>query len=146
MDSPQPGGTSERIEQWLDSYWERRFPRAPLITAYWGWEKVDTWITPDYFPVFPSDEAFAAINDARSSAEGVKSYALDGALALEAMKHSATRDHLGLKYYRDFGFIPSELEGQSVSRTLEYAFDDWCIAQMARSMGRVADFDEYIFG
>lgn len=75
-------------------------------------------------------------------AKGIRDF--DGALALEAMKHSATRDHLGLKYYREYGFIPSELEGQSVSRTLEYAFDDWCIAQMARSMGRGADFDEYI--
>ncbi len=75
-------------------------------------------------------------------AKGIRGF--NGALALEAMKHSATRDHLGLKYYREYGFIPSELEGQSVSRTLEYAFDDWCIAQMARSMGRAADFDEYI--
>ncbi len=49
----------ERIERWLTEYWQKDFPAGtPLIIAYWGWEKVDTWITPDYFPVFPSDEVF----------------------------------------------------------------------------------------
>ena len=47
------------IEAWLNEYWKRHFPGdVPLIIAYWGWEKVDTWITPDYFPVFPSDDEF----------------------------------------------------------------------------------------
>ena len=48
----------ERIERWLKDYWQGQFPRMPLIVAYWGWEKVDTWITPEYFPCFPSDEEF----------------------------------------------------------------------------------------
>ncbi len=47
------------IEMWLKSYWRGNFPKAtPLIIAYWGWEKVACWVTPDYFPVFPSDEKF----------------------------------------------------------------------------------------
>ncbi len=47
------------IEMWLKSYWRGNFPKdTPLIIAYWGWEKVGTWVTPDYFPVFPSDEKF----------------------------------------------------------------------------------------
>ena len=49
------------IRRWLTDYWGKRFPSAPLITAYWGWEKVWTWVTPDYFPVFPSDGAFAEL-------------------------------------------------------------------------------------
>jgi hypothetical protein len=48
----------ERIERWLTAYWKKQFPAAPLITAYWGWEKRGSWVTPDYFPVYPSDEAF----------------------------------------------------------------------------------------
>ncbi|MGQ9731119.1 MAG: DUF6259 domain-containing protein [Candidatus Zipacnadales bacterium] len=49
----------ERIERWLKEYWLKRFPQGtPLIVAYWGWEKVASWVTPDYFPVFPSDEQF----------------------------------------------------------------------------------------
>lgn len=49
----------ESIEQWLKDYWRRKFPSGvPLIVAYWGWEKVATWVTPDYFPAYPSDEVF----------------------------------------------------------------------------------------
>ena len=51
----------ERIERWLAEYWKKHFPAAPLITAYWGWEKHDSWVTPDYFPLFPSDEQFTKL-------------------------------------------------------------------------------------
>ena len=56
--------------------------------------------------------------------------------ALEAMVHSADEDRLGLEPYRRLGYIPAEAIDQSVSRTLEYAYDDWCIAQLARKLGR----------
>jgi len=49
----------ESIERWLNDYWRQWFrPTPPLIVAYWGWEKVESWVTPDYFPLFPSDGAF----------------------------------------------------------------------------------------
>ena len=50
-----------RIERWLSEYWHRHFPAVPLITAYWGWEKIGNWVTPEYFPVFPSDEQFTQL-------------------------------------------------------------------------------------
>jgi predicted alpha-1,2-mannosidase len=68
----------------------------------------------------------------------------DPARALEAMKHSADQDHLGLKYYKEHGFIPADKEGASVSRTLEYAYDDWCIAEFARAIGERKDHDRFI--
>ena len=46
------------IERWMAEYWKKYFPSAPLITAYWGWEKIGSWVTPNYFPLFPSDEQF----------------------------------------------------------------------------------------
>jgi len=55
----------------------------------------------------------------------------DYSLALEAMQASASKDHLGLEYYKRMGFVPAEKEHESVSKTLEYAYDDWCIAQSA---------------
>ncbi len=73
--------------------------------------------------------------------KGIRGY--DADKALEAMKHSATRDHLGLKAYKAFGFIPVEEESESVSKTLEYAYDDWTIAQMANAMGNAEDFKIY---
>jgi len=51
----------ERIERWITEYWQKHYPAAPLITAYWGWEKHGSWVTPDYFPVYPSDEAFTKL-------------------------------------------------------------------------------------
>lgn len=56
--------------------------------------------------------------------------------ALEASVHSAELDFRGLSHYRSFGYIPSELENESVAKTLEYAIDDWCISQMAADLGR----------
>lgn len=50
-----------RIERWLSEYWQKNFPQTPLITAYWGWEKHGDWVTPDYFPLFPSDEQFTRL-------------------------------------------------------------------------------------
>jgi len=47
-----------QIETWLRDYWKANFPDMPLVVAYWGWEKVNTWITPDYFPCYPSDDEF----------------------------------------------------------------------------------------
>lgn len=58
----------------------------------------------------------------------------DTALAYEAMKHSAMLDDRGLKEYKRAGFVPAEGESESVSKTLEYAYDDWCIAQAAKRM------------
>ena len=59
----------------------------------------------------------------------------DYALALKAMVNSANQDHLGLMYYKKMGYIPAEKEHESVSKTLEYAYDDWCIATVAKKLG-----------
>jgi len=55
--------------------------------------------------------------------------------ALAGMVDSATRDHFGLRAYRRDGFIAMDEESDSVSRTLEYAYDDACIARFARALG-----------
>ncbi len=66
--------------------------------------------------------------------KGIRGF--DAELALEAMVDSATRDHLGLDAYRRQGFIGTTDEHESVSKTLEYAYDDWCIARVADALGR----------
>ncbi|MDD7913090.1 GH92 family glycosyl hydrolase [Polaribacter sp. MSW5] len=73
--------------------------------------------------------------------KGIKNYDIEK--AFKAMKHSATRDKLGLDSYKNFGFIPVEKESESVSKTLEYAYDDWTIAQMAKSLGKDEDYKTY---
>ncbi|MEP2937456.1 MAG: GH92 family glycosyl hydrolase [Gilvibacter sp.] len=64
--------------------------------------------------------------------KGIRDY--DANKALEAMVYSANEDRLGLESYKEFGFIPMEEESESVSKTLEYAYDDWTIAQMAYNL------------
>lgn len=73
--------------------------------------------------------------------KGIRGF--DGKYALEAMKHSSNLNHLGLEAYRKFGFIPGEKESESVSKTLEYSYDDWCISQLAKSLGSEVDYKEY---
>jgi predicted alpha-1,2-mannosidase len=60
--------------------------------------------------------------------------------AYEAIKASAMREDRGLNWYKKYEFIPMEREGNSVSKVLEYAYDDWCIAQMARELGEEEDY------
>ncbi len=74
--------------------------------------------------------------------KGIRGY--DTEKAFEAMKHSATRDKLGLKSYKTLGYIPVEEESESVSKTLEYAYDDWTIAQMAKAMHLENDYKNYL--
>lgn len=68
----------------------------------------------------------------------------DKLLALEAMRKSAEAKHrYGLGYYMRNGFLSAEDEHESVSKTLEYAYDDWCIAQFALHIGDTAVYKTY---
>jgi len=51
--------------------------------------------------------------------------------ALDAMVNSANLKIYGLDSYRKYGYLPADKEHESVSKTLEYAFDDWCISKYA---------------
>ncbi|RMG67784.1 MAG: glycoside hydrolase family 92 protein, partial [Bacteroidetes bacterium] len=64
----------------------------------------------------------------------------DAELAFEAMKKSAMQDIRGTNFLREYQYIPHDKAGQSVTRTLEYCYDDWCIAQMAKALGKDEDY------
>lgn len=64
--------------------------------------------------------------------------------AFEAAKHSAMLDHLGLAAYKSQGFISMDDEHESVSKTVEYAYDDWCIAQMAMILNKKDEYDYFM--
>ncbi|CAN5826368.1 GH92 family glycosyl hydrolase [soil metagenome] len=57
---------------------------------------------------------------------------------------SLHRNFDGLGSYIDKGYVPVEMSGSSVSTTLEYAYDDWCIAQAAKKLGRMDVYKTYI--
>lgn len=67
----------------------------------------------------------------------------DADLAFEAMKASSTRDDYGMNLLKEKGYIPADKEKESVSKALEYCISDWCIAQMAKQLGKTADFEYY---
>jgi len=63
--------------------------------------------------------------------------------AYEAMKVSSDKNKKGSDYYIKYGFIPSNIKKESVSCLLEYAYDDWCIAQIAKELGKEEDYKRY---
>jgi predicted alpha-1,2-mannosidase len=68
----------------------------------------------------------------------------DANLAFKAMKASSTRDDYGMKFLKEKGYIPADKEKESVSKAMEYCISDWCIAQMAKKLGKKEDYEYYI--
>lgn len=71
--------------------------------------------------------------------KGIRGY--DVEKIYQAMKHSADTNLFGLECYRQYGFLSNDCDHESVSKTLEYAYDDWCIAQMAKALGKTKDYE-----
>ncbi len=97
------------------------------VWELWG-EETDTMI---------GYHAVSVIADAM--AKGIKGFDYEKAYA--AAKHSAELDHFGLAAYKRRGYISMEDENESVSKTLEYAYNDWCIWRMADIMAK-NEFDK----
>ncbi|ESU29814.1 alpha-1,2-mannosidase [Flavobacterium limnosediminis JC2902] len=72
-------------------------------------------------------------------------YTGDPIKALEACVATAKKlNYEGIGDYIDKGFIPAEKSGISVSNTLEYAYDDWAIAQLAKKVNRQDVYEEFM--
>lgn len=66
--------------------------------------------------------------------KGIRDYSAED--ALNAMVYTSNLNEFGKTLFRDYGLISSDWESESVSKSLEYAYDHWCIAQMARAMNK----------
>jgi len=75
-------------------------------------------------------------------AKGIRDFDQD--LALEAMLSTANAEDLGKPYWDAFGYMSSDEEHESVSKNLEYAYDDWCIAQYAKALGQDSVYRHYL--
>ncbi|MDU1891085.1 MAG: GH92 family glycosyl hydrolase [Dysgonomonas sp.] len=64
--------------------------------------------------------------------------------AYDAMKVSSDKNKKGSDYYIKYGFIPSNIKKESVSCLLEYAYDDWCIALIAKELEKEEDYKRYM--
>ncbi len=74
--------------------------------------------------------------------KGIRGF--DENLALEAMLASANANRFGLESYKSNGVVLSDDEHESVSKTLEYAYDDYCIAQFADAIGKKDVYRQFI--
>lgn len=74
--------------------------------------------------------------------KGIKG--IDIPLAYTAMKASAMQNVRGGPVYRQYGYVPYGKYGASVTVTLEYAYDDWCIAQVANKLGHKDDYQYFM--
>ncbi|MBU3020526.1 GH92 family glycosyl hydrolase [Aestuariibacter sp. A3R04] len=69
---------------------------------------------------------------------------LPGDIILNAAIESATQTAFGLDDYQRLGYVPYEYGGWNVSLTMEYAYDDWAIAQLAKSLGKQDIYETYL--
>ena len=118
--------TVDYIKTMLDHY--KKAGHLPV----WELDGNETWCMIGY-------HAASVIADAYI--KGIRDF--DANLALEAMQSFANSKRFGIDHYVANTYLPAEKSGESVSKTLEYAYDDWCIAQMAKAMGKTDVYKEY---
>lgn len=72
----------------------------------------------------------------------LKGFDADKKTALEAMKRSAMLDERGMKWIKEYGYIPFDKDtvNETVAKGLEYALADWCVAQVAKQMGEEREY------
>jgi predicted alpha-1,2-mannosidase len=96
------------------------------ILPVWAYQGLETWCMIGYHAVPVIADAYI---------KGVRGFDADKALA--AMVASATYAPYGdLADYMKLGYVPIDKEPEGASKTLEYAYDDWSLAQMAKAMGK----------
>lgn len=77
-----------------------------------------------------------------SYVKGIRGF--DANAALEAMIASSDKSEYGKEFYLQYGYLPAEMEHESVSKTLEYSYDDFTIATLAKELGSREVYNRYI--
>jgi len=96
------------------------------ILPVWQFQGRETWTMIGYHAVPVIADAYL---------KGLRGF--DGKAALDAMVASASYGpYGGLDWYQKLGYVPIDKEPEAASKTVEYAYDDWTIARMARALGR----------
>lgn len=104
------------------------------MLPYWAFGSNETWCMIGYHAA--SVLADMIVKDVK---------AFDYERAFEAMKTTAMNEHYDcLPEYRTLGYVPFDKEAESVSKTLEYAYDDYAIAQAAKKLGKTDDYKYFM--
>jgi predicted alpha-1,2-mannosidase len=116
--------TNDLVRSLIASQQESPFGILPV----WQFAGLETWCMIGYHAVPIIADAYM---------KGIRGY--DTKAALDAMVASATYAPYGnLGAYMKLGYVPVDNDSEAASKTMEYAFDDWTIAQMAKATGNDA--------
>ncbi|MBF6607494.1 MAG: GH92 family glycosyl hydrolase [Flavobacterium sp.] len=125
----QPKRNSDMIRSMLAHYDQSVHNALPVWSHYAN----ENWCMIGYHAVSVIADAVAKGNSD-----------FDVQKALKASISSSNLDYYdGIGYYKNLGYVPEDKNGASVSKTLEYAYDDWCIAQIAKAAGDEKAYAEY---
>ena len=126
----QPKRNNDMVKSMMKHYEQNPIKMLPIWSHYAN----ENWCMSGYHSVTVISDAIV---------KGV--YNGDANAALDACVVTANkRDYEGIGDYIDKGYIPSEKNGTSVSNTLEYAFDDWSIAQAAKKLNRMDVYETFM--
>ncbi len=125
----QPKRNSDMVKSMLAHYNQSVHKMLPV----WSHHGNENWCMIGYHSVSVIADAIL-----KGSYEGDTKEALDACVAT-----SNHRSYDGLDYYINQGYVPEDKNSSSVSKTLEYAYDDWCIAQIAKKLGNTAVQSEF---
>jgi predicted alpha-1,2-mannosidase len=127
----QPARNRDMIRSMLAHYDQSVHKMLPVWSHYAN----ENWCMIGYHSV--SVIADAIVKGNFTGPEAIK--------ALEASAQTArTKYYDGLEWYMSMGYVPDDKNSSSVSKTLEYAYDDWCIAQAAKKLNRNDIYREFI--
>ncbi|TJZ50881.1 glycoside hydrolase family 92 protein [Sphingobacterium olei] len=124
-----PSRNADMVSSMLAHYDQSVLKMLPIWSHYAN----DNWCMSGYHSVSVVVDAIL---------KGV--YKGDANVALQACVQTAnTRRYEGIGAYIDLGYVPDDVSGTSVSNTLEYAYDDWCIAQLAKKLGNQELYQDF---
>ena len=125
----QPSRNADMVQSMMKHYDQSTLKMLPVWSHYAN----ENWCMSGYHSVSVLADAII---------KGV--YKGDAQKALDACIATSThRNYEGIGVYIDQGYIPATANGTSVSNTLEYAYDDWCIAQLAKKLNRPDVYETY---
>ena len=110
-----------------------------LVNAYRESGFLPEWASPGHRDCMIGNNSASIVTDAY--VKGIRGHDIDK--LWEAVKHGAhaqlegsASGRVAFEAYNRLGYVPSNLAGQSVARTLEYAYNDWCIYTLGKQLGR----------
>jgi predicted alpha-1,2-mannosidase len=126
----QPKRNADMVKSMMAHYEQSSLKMLPIWSHYAN----EKWCMSGYHSVSVIADAIIKGN-----------YTGDAKAALMACVATANkRNYEGIGDYIDKGYIPAEKNGTSVSNTLEYAYDDWAIAQLAKHLGETEIYNQFI--